>query len=439
MTQKIYSVTDLGPGDGGKGGIVHKLTHMLRPHTVIKRGGAQGSHGVQTSHGEKFNFSQWGCGTLEGVSTFISEQFVVLPIGLLNEADALRRYGIYDPFELLSIDKRCVCATPYHGIASHIKELARGASPRGTIGTGVGEAYRRHRLTPEASIRVEDLAAHDLEEKLWHIAKHFRQELMTLIEDESLFLPDDRELLRNEVELLFDDEYFKFILEKFQTVGKLIRLSSLPEILSRNGVAVVESSHGVLTDSVVGFTPHTSAIRTLPRFTAEMLQEAGFNGRLINLGVHRAYSIRHGAGPLPTNDPAMLESLLPGSHKDVNRWQGSVRVGPLDFCLLNYAIEQCGGAAAFDGLCITWFDQVVKNGIWNYCSEYKNIQELIGSNLNPTTKFFKAEPKISNISIDQTLSHDALYQVCHDLVVEKTGIPVRMVSFGATEQARLYK
>lgn len=31
---KLYDVTDLGPGDGGKGGIVHSLATMLRPRTV---------------------------------------------------------------------------------------------------------------------------------------------------------------------------------------------------------------------------------------------------------------------------------------------------------------------------------------------------------------------------------------------------------------------
>ena len=67
MFERIYVVTDLGPGDGGKGGIVHALSRKIDASIVIKRGGAQGSHGVRTSNGESFNFSQWGCGTLEGV------------------------------------------------------------------------------------------------------------------------------------------------------------------------------------------------------------------------------------------------------------------------------------------------------------------------------------------------------------------------------------
>ena len=49
---KVYVVTDFGPGDGGKGGIVHALSCMQddEVNLIIKRGGAQGSHGVRTSY-----------------------------------------------------------------------------------------------------------------------------------------------------------------------------------------------------------------------------------------------------------------------------------------------------------------------------------------------------------------------------------------------------
>src|SRR4030042_4755765 len=124
MTKKVYTVTDLGPGDGGKGGVVHKISTMMRAHTIVKVGGAQGSHGVCTSRGECFAFSQWGCGTFEGTRTYLSPRMVISPEGLLNEADALRyQYGIHNAFDLLTVDERGLCATPYHGIASRLKEM----------------------------------------------------------------------------------------------------------------------------------------------------------------------------------------------------------------------------------------------------------------------------------------------------------------------------
>ena len=123
---------------------MHALSCEIDASVVIKRGGAQGSHGVRTSNGESFNFSQWGCGTLEGVPTFLSEQMVISPVGLENESETLKRLGIYDPFTLLSVDPSCICATPFHRISSQLEELLLGENPRGTIGTGVGQAYRMH-------------------------------------------------------------------------------------------------------------------------------------------------------------------------------------------------------------------------------------------------------------------------------------------------------
>ena len=141
---KVYVITDFGPGDGGKGGIVHALSCAQddEVNLIIKRGGAQGSHGVRTSYKESFNFSQWGCGTLEGIPTFCSEQMIISPVGLRNESEALKRLGITDPFMLLNIDPNCICATPFHKISSQLEELLLGKNPRGTIGTGVGRAYR---------------------------------------------------------------------------------------------------------------------------------------------------------------------------------------------------------------------------------------------------------------------------------------------------------
>ncbi len=142
MLENIYIVTDLGPGDGGKGGIVHFLSKKIGASVIIKRGGAQGSHGVRTSFGESFNFSQWGCGTLEGIPTYCSEQMIISPVGLENESDALKRLGIYEPYTLLSVDPNCICATPLHRISSQLEELVLGNNPRGTVGTGVGRACR---------------------------------------------------------------------------------------------------------------------------------------------------------------------------------------------------------------------------------------------------------------------------------------------------------
>src|SRR3989344_730249 len=185
MTNKIYAVTDLGPGDGGKGGVVHKIAVMTRAHTIIKVGGAQGSHGVQTLRGESFAFSQWGCGTFEGIRTYLSPRMIISPEGLLNEADALRYggFGIHDPFSLLTIDGQALCAAPLHGIASRLKEMARRNNPRGTIGTGVGEANRYAQPNPDLVIRAGDLSRPDLKDLLAAVRDRIQRDLEPVLED----------------------------------------------------------------------------------------------------------------------------------------------------------------------------------------------------------------------------------------------------------------
>ena len=164
------------------------LRHIFK--LIIKRGGAQGSHGVHTSLGESFNFSQWGCGTLEGVPTFLSEQMVISPVGLENESEALKKLGIFDPFKLLTCDPSCIVATPYHRIASQFEELLLKDKPRGTVGTGVGQAYRMTSLGEEMTIRARDLTNRRvIRSKLQRQYDYYFERYGNITRD--AFLPDD--------------------------------------------------------------------------------------------------------------------------------------------------------------------------------------------------------------------------------------------------------
>lgn len=457
--KKLYMVTDLGPGDGGKGGVVHKLSTLRRAHTIIKVGGGQGSHGVRTSGGESFAFSQWGCGTLEGTRTHISPRFVAIPVGLLNEASALRyNCGVHDPFELLTIDEGALCATPYHGISSRLKELARGDDPRGTIGTGAGEARRYHLSHPDLSLFARDLARPELRARLAAVRDRLREDLAPLIAGP--FIGEDRALADEEIAHLKDDDFLDHVVDRFETLSRRLRVVPgdymAEHILSREGAVVVESSHGVLTDALYGFHPHTSAIRTLPALTRGMIEAAGYDGQIVSIAVHRAYTIRHGAGPMPTADPNLAEALLPGSHKDENRYQGKVRVGPLDLPLMRYAIE-ASGPGAYDALAMTWFDQISQRGAWRLCPRYSAgaedelffdpsgalrvhhgdgeaqlaHQRALGQRLT------QCVPDIEVHRIPSNAAPEELARLCAATLKERLEVPVRMVSLGPTEHHKI--
>lgn len=438
MLEKIYVITDLGPGDGGKGGVVHSLSRRTDASVIIKRGGAQGSHGVRTSSGESFNFSQWGCGTFDGIPTFCSEQMIISPVGLENESDALSHLGIYDPYKLLSVDPSCICATPFHRISSQFEELLLGDNPRGTIGSGVGRAYRMYNeFGDEMTIRASQLTDREqVRKKLEKQVGYYRDRYANVVPSNSA-IPEDRKLIEDNLNLLHDDGYIPYTVDLFENVGKKLQLKELSEILQYDGTAVVECSHGVLTDAELGLQPHVSAIRTLPKFTCEMLRGAGYGGQVVNLGVHRAYEIRHGAGPMPTYDPEFTKQMIPGSHKDENRWQGIVRAGPIDLNLIRHALDECEDTH-FDGLCLTWFDQILENNrTWFTCIGYQFPQT---QGLSYTDFINQSTPLLFRWKIPDLIKAKDLFELIekpfHDWGIN---LPLYMLSIGPTEVDKIYR
>ncbi len=430
MITKIYRVTDLGPGDGGKGGVVQALCRKTKASLVIKEGGAQGSHGVAGNYGN-FCFSQWGCGSLDYIPTYISPNFVMAPLGLLNEARSLAMFEpSVKPWNMISAAPSCICATPYHQAWSKIYELLLKDKPHGTVGTGVGKAYADFLNHPQLAIRARDLADEaTLRRKLLLL----RERVNKMYEDYSSedVLPEDVGFFRQAKSILASNDVLEDIVDKCRDVGNLLRIDEYEHVLSRfNGVAIIERSHGVLTDREAGFKPHVSNLRTLPSISDVGLVRAKWHGEIVELGVHRAYEIRHGAGPIPTANAEMLDSLLPGSHKLTNRWQGEVRVGALDLRLLHYAIRACGEPTQFDGLCMTWFDQIIENGEWQICTDYRLNGHIIPRSRPLDLELLnQVEPVITSLPVPQ-LDKEALAKWCAEVMSQYLDLPVRLVSFG---------
>jgi adenylosuccinate synthase len=466
MTEKVFDIRDLGPGDGGKGGIVHAISSRESAHTIIKVGGAQGSHGVKTASGQKFNFSHFGCGTFEGVKTHISKYMVVEPLRFLYEASALQyEWGIRNIFDYLTVDKNALCITPFHTFTSRLRELSRKESPKGTVGIGAGEAVVDSELFPELAIRVKDLGKPYLRKKLEGVRDQKIQFFSDIIKNKSnrteAFLKADHKNAEQLLEFLTNPEMVTGIVNEFSKMASLIKVVDgdylRKEILSKNGTAIIESSHGVLTDRYYGFHPHTTQLRAIPQITRSLLKECEYGGELITLGVTRAYQIRHGAGPMVTESPEFLEKLLPGSNKDENRWQGKVRVGALDLVALRYAINVCGGPNQFNGLAISWADQILMNNRWSVCHSYKEAadskfftsdgeikvhhgegieqfqyQETLGN------KLCECRPDISEYLIGSEEKKKGLIRLISKVLENKLDIPVKMISFGATENDKVY-
>jgi adenylosuccinate synthase len=187
-----------------------------------------------------------------------------------------------------------------------------------------------------------------------------------------------------------------------------------------------------------------------------MLAWDGYDGEIIRLGVTRAYQIRHGAGPMVTHDPAMSEALLPGSNKDENRWQGKVRVGPLDFVALRYSVDVCGGPSHFDGIAVTWFDQIVKNGQWKVCTAYQHPissdrfdksgrtislchgedEEQLARQSKLGRELQSCHPILRKHDVS-LLDQKETIALCQRVFQDELQVNVRMISFGPTEREKV--
>lgn len=462
--KQLFTIIDLGGGDGGKGGVVHAISCLKRAHTIIKVGGAQGSHGVRTAAGQNFNFKQFGCGTFEGVKTHISELMVIEPYTLIEEGKQLKyTWGINNVFDYLTIDAEALCVTPFQTIASRLRELSRKEKQKGTVGFGAGETMLDSELHPNLTIRAKDLRDQKLYEKLKLIRLQKINDLEKVIEQIPNFWEKDQKMAQELLNLLNDPGFINRIVERFNTLGSLVKIVDSDylrkTILARNGVIVVESSHGILTDRYYGFCPYVSRLRTLPMATLKLLADYDYDGEIIKLGVTRAYQIRHGAGPMVTECSKWLEKILPGSNKEENRWQGKVRIGPLDLVALKYAIAVCGGPKAFSALAITWFDQIQALGKWNLCPSYQKTSDRnffvsnkqirvrryeTGDELNQINhqtqlaqKLFQCRPNLISYDVSEK-SRDELTRLCAKFLGEELEIPVRMISYGPTEKNKIF-
>ncbi|MBQ9017769.1 adenylosuccinate synthetase [Candidatus Saccharibacteria bacterium] len=311
-------MTDLGPGNSGKGSIVHALNHRVKPDIIMKRGGAQGSHTVYLRGGRVFNFTQWGCGTFEGTHTYLTPQMVISPVELASEAAVLKDYGVLAPYELLTCDAGCLVVTSYHRLASEIEEYLLCGRPCGVAGSGVGRAYRMQTTHPELCIYAKDLRSRDRVKQLLTAQADYYRERYRNVGAGSV-LPGDIGLLRSARDFLYSDRYLDSLVEQFVNVGGKLRLCSLKSVLAKHQTAILECSYGVLTDSVTGLSPSDLAIRTLPIISVQMLEETGFTGDIAHLAVHRA--------------------------SELNRTR------------INHALSSCSDIE-WHGLCLTHLDQI---------------------------------------------------------------------------------
>jgi adenylosuccinate synthase len=360
MKRAIITV-GLGFGDEGKGATVDFLTRQYEAELVVRYcGGSQAGHNVQLPDGRRHTFSQFGAGTLVELArrphTYLGPNVVIDPPALLREAQHLAELGVDDPLGLVTIHPQCLVTTPWLKLLNQLRETARGDQRHGSCGQGVGEA--RHYWLKYGT---DSVFAADLPEIQVLRAKLELQRQRALLEVQDLVDRVRNDLL-SELEIWkLNAEDAAYELNEAAREGVAIN-HEFPDFET----AIFEGAQGVLLDEYRGFHPHTTWNTVTPHHAWELVHQMEVEAVAV-LGVTRAYTTRHGDGPLPTFSRA-LTARLHDTGNPWNRWQGSLRCGWLDCVLLRYAAEVAG---PLDGMVVNHLDQVGESD-WLLCDSYRS-------------------------------------------------------------------
>lgn len=348
--KQAFITVDLGFGDAGKGATIDWLCREHKIDLVVRySGGAQAGHNVELETGERHTFSQFGAGFFTGAKTFLGPAVIIKPVGIRNEAVALHKITNRNPFETLRVHPDCLVATPYHQAMNRIKEESR-SKRHGSCGIGIGETRKYWLEYGEDAVFASDLRDRKiLKKKLALIRQRFWSEIqsskISYISSENNFYQFGE---ADVAQLLF-------------FYGEGIDVS--PQLQEHNSVAY-EAAQGVLIDETFGFHPNTTWSTVTTHHAEDMLDSSQYE-KVTRLGITRAYTTRHGEGPLPTFCQNLTDHAIDHGNPE-NPWQGKIRMGWLDMTLLKYGMANCG--SALDGLVVNHLDHIQENP--HYSSEY---------------------------------------------------------------------
>ena len=243
------------------------------------------------------------------------------------EAARLADAGVPDALARLSVSERALVVTPFHQAANRLRELARGAGRHGSCGVGVGEAVADAVARPEEALRMGDIRDGErLRGALRRLQADKRAELAPMLGALAGVPAADAErrvLEEPSVATRWIDAALA-VTARVAVVGD----AWLGDALQGTAAAVFEGAQGVLLDEWIGFHPHTTYSTCTFENALDLLRAHAPRARspeIIRVGVIRTYLVRHGQGPLPTEDAALR--ALPEPHNADGPWQGRVRRG----------------------------------------------------------------------------------------------------------------
>jgi len=335
-------------GDEGKGLVVDYLTAMKGgvDVTVVRvNGGCQAAHTVVTPEGVRHVFRHFGSGTLAGASTHLSKHMICNPIMFNKEWDDLISKGA----ELIvSVDPTATVTTPYEMLINQAVEAKRGDARHGSCGLGINETVERN------DVGCWNLTVSDLDFlSMGHLLNLRDQWVEHRLRVLDLSMDDKF------VSHIYDAEILERFLEDAATFRSRVKIVRDEDV---QGNIIFEAAQGLQLDQKSTNFPHVTRSNTGLRNMANLAKDMKLNF-IDAYYVTRAYTTRHGAGPMYDERDISQWFDVEDETNVPNDWQGSIRYGLLDLEEQSRQVALDVGIAmmlymARPNLVITCMDQV---------------------------------------------------------------------------------
>lgn len=274
-------------------------------------GGAQAGHTVVTPDGKRHVFRHFGSGSFCGVPTFLSQFVVCNPVLFFKELEQLQALGI-TPKVYAHPD--CLVTTFADMLINQNLETKRGDKRHGSCGIGFHETLNRSKIK-EIKITMSDL---------WNGGNRLPLQLEEICTKYAKFRTGE---VCNETAMM----------KAFVACCALFAEYVNPLGIGQCKDPIFEGAQGLLLDqNNKEFYPHLTHSNTGMKNVEILCAQAGITEKEIYY-VSRSYNTRHGAGPLPQENPNMK---FEDETNHSNTYQGTMRFAPLDFDSLKARIEK---------------------------------------------------------------------------------------------------
>lgn len=325
---KVIAIIGAGYGDEGKGLMTDYHSSQYDDAIVIRsNGGAQAGHTVVTPEGDRHVFSHFGSGTFNGTPTFLSKHFVCNPMLFVKEHKAfIKEFNITPK---IYVDFGCLVTTPFDMLLNQTHETMRGDDVHGSCGVGFGE-------TIERALVYDSLFMVDVE---YFLNEHHNREdfhdILRGIRDN--YVPSRINLNKVSDEFTKVLNSDKLIADFIEACQYMLEHVTFKQIQSfEKNTLIFEAAQGLLLDMDYGYFPHVTRSNCGMKNISDILQDIpGEYDMTVNY-VRRAYTTRHGAGPL--DGEISLHELDHNVVDETNitgEFQGSLRFAHADFELFN--------------------------------------------------------------------------------------------------------